>query len=66
MLYRDYQTNPSQANPDISLANVQYERNVGAEYGDHIKNTSAICNTSASHTYGNVLAIIEKYLLWRW
>lgn len=63
MLYRDYQTNPSQANPDISLANVQYERNVGAEYGDHIKNTSAICNTSASHTYGNVLAIIEKYLL---
>ena len=32
-------------------------------YGEHITNTGAICNTSASHTYGNVLAIIEKWLL---
>lgn len=63
MLPRDPQTNPSTANPDIITANVQYERNVGAEYGNHIKNTSCKCNTSASHTYGNVMAIIEKYLL---
>lgn len=63
MLPRDYQTNPSQGNRDVHLQNVQYERNVGAEYGEHIKNTAAICNTSASHTYGNVLSIMEKYLL---
>lgn len=63
LLPRDYQTNPSQANPDVKLAGVQYERNVGAEYGEHIKNTAAICNTSASHTYGNVLSVIEKFIL---
>jgi hypothetical protein len=42
---------------------MQYEKNVGAEYGEHIRNTRAICNTSASHTYGNVLAVVEKFLL---
>ena len=62
MLPRDYHVNPSIANPDITTA-VQYEKNPGAEYGEHIKDTYAICNTSASHTYGNVLAIIEKYLI---
>lgn len=63
MLSRDPSTNPSQANPDINLQGVQYERNVGAEYGEHIRNTSAMCNTSASHTYGNVLSVVEKYLI---
>lgn len=46
-----------------NLVGGQYERNPDAEYGDHIYNTGAICNTSASHTYGNVLGIIEKYLI---
>lgn len=63
MLSRDPHTNPSQANPDITLKGVQYETNVGAEYGEHIKNTTAVCNTSASHTYGNVLSVIEKFML---
>lgn len=63
MEYRDPQTNPGQANPDIKLQGVQYERNPDAEYGEHIRNTAAICNTSASHTYGNVLSVIEKYIL---
>lgn len=63
MLYRNHNTNPSQANPDIHLQGVQYERNVGAEYGEHIKNTTAMCNTSASHTYGNILSVMEKYIL---
>ena len=63
MISRDPQTNPSVANPDIKQAGTQYERNPGAEFGDHIKNTAAICNTSASHTYGNVLSVIEKYIL---
>lgn len=62
-MFRDPQTNPSIANPDIKQAGVQYERSPGAEYGDHIKNTAAICNTSASHTYGNVLSVVEKYIL---
>jgi hypothetical protein len=63
MIIRDSHTNPSVANQDIKLAGVQYERNPGAEFGEHIKNTAAICNTSASHTYGNVMAVIEKYIL---
>jgi hypothetical protein len=60
---REYNTNPSVANPDIHYAGVQYERNPGAEFGDHIKNTAAVCNTSAAHTYGNVLSVVEKYIL---
>jgi len=63
MIMRDYQTNPSVANPDIKRVGVQYERNVEGEYGEHIKNTAAICNTSASHTYGNVMAVVEQYIL---
>lgn len=59
---RDYHTNPSQANPDVHTEGVQYERNPEAEYGEHIADTAAICNTSASHTYGNVLSVIEKYI----
>lgn len=53
---------PSVANPDVKLSGIQYEKNPDAAYGDHIKNTAAICNSSASHTYGNVLAVVEKYL----
>ena len=63
MISRNPTYNPSVANPDVNLQGVQYERNVGAEYGEHIKNTGAICNTSASHTYGNVMSVIEKYIL---
>lgn len=63
MIGRNPQTNPSVANPDVQLAGVQYERNPGAEYGEHIKRTAAICNTSASHTYGNVLSVVEKYIV---
>lgn len=63
MLPRNSSVNPSQGNTDLKLQNVQYEKNVGAEYGDHIRNTGAICNTSASHTYGNVMAVVEKFIL---
>lgn len=63
MLPRDYHNSPSVANPDINITGLQYERNPEAEYGEHIKDTYAICNTSASHTYGNVLSLIEKYIL---
>ena len=65
MLPRDYQANPSEANPDIEWTGVQFEQNTGAVHGEHIKNTAAICNTSAAHTYGNVLAVIEKSILER-
>lgn len=63
MLYRDPISNPSIANSMVKQQGIQYERNPDAEYGEHIRNTTAICNTSASHTYGNVLSVIEKYLL---
>lgn len=63
MLPRDYSVNPNVSNPDVQLQGVQYERNPEAEYGEHIQNTGAICNTSASHTYGNVLGIVEKFLV---
>jgi len=63
MISRDPQTNPSVANPDVKQTGVQYERNPGAEFGEHIRNTAAICNSSASHTYGNVLSVVEKYIL---
>lgn len=63
MLPRDYNITPAIMNPDVKLTGVQYESSPGAAYGDHIKNTGAICNTSASHTYGNVLSVVEKYIL---
>lgn len=63
MHYRDPALNPSVANKLIKQTGVRYERNPDAEYGEHIRNTTAICNTSASHTYGNVLSLVEKYLL---
>ena len=63
MLPRDYNTNPNISNPDVTMQGIQYEMNPGAEYGDHIVNTGAVCNTSASHTYGNVLGVIEKFLI---
>ena len=47
----------------MNIAGINYANNPEAEYGDHIKNTTAICNTSASHTYGHVMGIMEKYLL---
>jgi len=63
VISRNPHTNPGQANPDVNLQGVQYERNPDAEYGEHIRNTAAICNTSASHTYGNVMSVVEKYIL---
>lgn len=63
MLPRDPHSNPSVANPDVNIVGVQYENNPDAAYGGHITDTAAICNTSASHTYGNVLSVIEKYLV---
>ena len=57
-----YDSNPSIANRDIQ-STVQYQDNADAAYGDRIKNTSAICNSSASHTYGNVLSVVQKVLL---
>lgn len=54
---------PSVTDDKIQYQGVQYEMNPGAEYGEHIANTTAICNSSVSHTYGNVIALIEKYLL---
>lgn len=63
MISRDPHTNPSIGNGDIKRTGVQYKRNPGAEFGEHIKNTAAICNTSASHTYGNVLSVVEKYIV---
>lgn len=60
---RQLNVNPSISKRDIHQQGIQYERNPDAEYGSHIKNTAAICNTSASHTYGNVLAVVEKFLL---
>lgn len=63
MIKRDYYADPSIANPDINIQGVQYERNPEAEYREHIQNTKVTCNTCASRTYGNVLGIIEQYLL---
>ena len=63
MLPQDYTSNAVENNPDVKLRGIQYERNPGAEFGEHIRNTTARCNTSASHTYGNVLAVVEKFLL---
>ena len=59
--YPDQKT--SDHNKDIKLKGMQYEENSGAAYGDHILNTGAMCNTSAAHTYGNVLAVIEHALV---
>jgi hypothetical protein len=63
LIARNINTTPSVNNPDIKYKYNGYENNSGAEYGEHIKNTAAICNTSAAHTYGNVLSIVEKYIL---
>ena len=58
----NYNSNPSIAEDDLTPY-VQFEINPDVEQGDHIKNTTAICNSSASHTYGNVLSVVEKYLI---
>lgn len=60
---RDPNTNPPQADRDVHLQGVQYERDPGARFAEHIKNTGCICNSSAAHTYGNVIAIVEKWIL---
>lgn len=58
-----HKKNPKIGKYDAKLTNVQYEPNPDAEYGEHIRNTGCICNTSASHTYGNVIALVEKHIL---
>lgn len=60
---KDYNVTPSLENRDIKIPGNQYERDVGSAYGDHIKNTGCVCNTSAAHTYGNVMSVIEKYVI---
>lgn len=62
MLPGDYNITPAITDKDVRLDGVQYKRNEGA-YGGHVANTGCICNTSASHTYGNVMSVIEKYVL---
>lgn len=57
-----YNDKPSIADSRFKSINTQYALNPEATYGDHIKNTGAMCNSSASHTYGNVMGIMEKYL----
>lgn len=63
MAYENNVSNSSISEPGVNTKGVQYERDPDVAYGDHIKDTCAICNTSASHTYGNVLSVVEKYLL---
>ena len=63
MSYMEPHVHPVMANDEVNVVGLQYERNPGVEKGDHIKNTCAMCNTSASHTYGNVLSVVEKFLL---
>lgn len=60
---KDYNYNPSYGNPDVKISGLNYEADPELAYGEHIKDTAAICNTSASHTYGNVLSVVEKYIL---
>ena len=62
-LIRNSHNLPNIGNPDANKNYYSFERNPGAEFGDHILNTAAICNSSASHTYGNVLSVVEKYIL---
>ena len=57
-----YNDKPSITDSRFKSINTQYALNPEATYGDHIKNTGAMCNSSASHTYGNVMGIMEKYL----
>jgi len=57
-----YNNKPSITDSELKSINTQYSLNPNATYGDHIRNTGAFCNTSASHTYGNVLGIMEKYI----
>lgn len=63
MLNRYPSQKPSDLNPDVKRIGMQYEENSGAAYGEHIINTCAMCNSSAAHTYGNVLAVIEHALV---
>ena len=60
---REYTTNPSVGNVGVTHQGVQYASNPGAEMPENIRNTAAIINTSASHTYGNALSVVEKYIL---
>lgn len=62
MIIRDPRNTPNLANEEIS-SNISYEPNPGAVYGEHIRNTGAICNCGVSHTCGNVLSVVEKHLL---
>jgi len=59
----DSHIHPSLDPRNVKQTNVQFEQNVGAEYGEHIKNVTAMVNTSSTHTYGNVMSVIRKWLL---
>jgi hypothetical protein len=60
---RNFVTNPGKANPDIKLKGALYDKDPGAERDGHVKDTFAICNTSAAHTYGNVSSVVEKAII---
>lgn len=62
-MYKEQYTTPAMSNPDVNIVGLDYEKNPGVDTGDHIKNTLAVCNSSVSHTYGNVLSVVEKYIL---
>jgi len=62
MLNRDFRNTPNLANQAL-VTSTDYEYNPGAVYGEHIRNTGAICNCGISHTCGNVLSVVEKHLL---
>ena len=61
-IHRDSNANPDITNPDLHKSYYKYQYDAAA-YGDHIKNTACVCNLSASHTYGNVLSVVEQYIL---
>lgn len=64
MLPGDINSNISPANPAVIRPGTAYGYDSDKMYGDeHLVGTGCICNTSASHTYGNVLAVIEQYIL---
>lgn len=62
MINSNYTTIPNVGNRRINPY-TQMEINPEAMYGDHIADTTAICNSACSHVCGNILSVVEKYLL---
>ena len=62
MIIQDFHNTPALASSQIN-SSIEYEPNPSAAYGEHIRNTGAICNCGVTHTCGNVLSVVEKHLL---